>query len=266
LENAVLSKVAATPYLFSRSFRSPNLGAAAMLVAPLSGSCRVEQHNRSCTLHPGEWCVFDPFHPFKLWSFAAYSEYLVLTLERPLDRERLGLLEQALGRGWDAKAGMSRVLLTMLTETFNQMNRLDGSSKKSLEHALTEMAWGAVREQFVAPPPGVHRDVLRTHIKTYIEQHLVPGLDRARAPDVRTQRPSRIRSRSSRFNFELHLDAPAQSLRGKPAGPEASASIDHRHRFFLGLQQHLSFQSPLQGAVRGPSERVQDSIRKCCGH
>jgi transcriptional regulator GlxA family with amidase domain len=82
------------------------------------------------------------------------------------------LLEQGAARGWGSNTGLSRILQATLTETFNQMNRLGASSRKSLQRALTEMTWGAIREQIEAPPPGVHRDVTCARIKTYIERHL----------------------------------------------------------------------------------------------
>jgi AraC-like DNA-binding protein len=132
----------------------------------------VEQKGRSCTLHPGEWYLFDPLQPFKAGLLETRNEYLALTLERPSDPELLSLLEQGVVHCWNAKAGMSRILLATLTETFNQINRLGQSSRKSLERALTEMTWDAVREQLEAPSPGVQRDVLSARIKSYVERHV----------------------------------------------------------------------------------------------
>jgi AraC-like DNA-binding protein len=135
----------------------------------------VEQINRSCTLHAGEWCLFDPLQPFEASPFGMRqlrNEYLALTLERPADPERLGLLEQGAARCCNAKTGVSRSLLATLTEGLNQLNRLGPSSRKKLECALTEMVWDAVREQLEAPPDGVHRDVLCARIKSYIEQNV----------------------------------------------------------------------------------------------
>jgi AraC-like DNA-binding protein len=87
---------------------------------------------------------------------------------------------------------MSRILLAALSETFNQMNRLDLFSRKNLEHTLSEMTWCAVREQLEAPPPGVHRDIQRARIKTFIEQRLhdpelsVDSIAQARKMSVRS--------------------------------------------------------------------------------
>jgi AraC-like DNA-binding protein len=173
LDHAVFSRVTTTPYISTRSLRGPNPGAAPLvLIALLSGTGRVEQPNRSCTLHAGEWCLFDPLQPFEASPFEMRNEYLTLTLERPADPERLGLLEQGAARCCDAKSGPSRTLLATLTEGFNQLNRLGLSSRKNLECALTEMVWDAVREQLEAQPAGVHRDVLCARIKSYIERNV----------------------------------------------------------------------------------------------
>ena len=90
----------------------------------------MEQPNRSCTLHAGEWCLFDPLQPFEASTFEMRNEYLALTLERPADPERLGLLEKGAWRRCNAKTGLSRTLLATLTEGFNQFNRLGPSSRK----------------------------------------------------------------------------------------------------------------------------------------
>ena len=175
LDNAVLSRVTATPFILNRSLRGPNPGAAPLLIVLLSGTGRVEQPNRSCTLHAGEWCLFDPLQPFEASPFEMRKmpdEYLALTLERPSDPERLGLLEQGAARCCNAKTEMSRTLLATLTEGFNQLNRLGPSSRKKLECALTEMVWDAVREQLEAQPAGVHRDVLCARIKSYVERNV----------------------------------------------------------------------------------------------
>jgi AraC family transcriptional activator of tynA and feaB len=172
LDSAVLSKTGVTPHLLSLSLRIPGRTAPALLVAQVSGSSRLEQHGRSCTLSPGDWCLIDLLHPFAARSLEERNEHLNLTLERPSDPERLSSLERGTTRRLHSKVGMSRVLQATLSESFNQMNRLGVSSRKLLQRALTEMTWDAVREQLEAPPDPVHRDVLCTRIKTCIEQHL----------------------------------------------------------------------------------------------
>jgi Polyphosphate kinase 2 (PPK2) len=161
---------------------------------------------------------------------------IVRALDRPFDPERLGLLEEGVGRCWGAKTGISRILIATLTETFKQMNRLGPSGRKSLEDALTGMAWDAVREQIEAPSPDEYRDARRTRIKTYIERHIADA-------DLRGHCGVSVRSLHRAFNADpagsvsnYISRASACSLRGKPAGSRASAPLHHRHLLFLGLQ------------------------------
>jgi polyphosphate kinase 2 (PPK2 family) len=53
--------------------------------------------------------IVDPLERLEACEFEARSEYLVLALDRPFDPERLGLLEQGVGRCWGAKTQVYRV-------------------------------------------------------------------------------------------------------------------------------------------------------------
>jgi len=166
LDSTMLSKVAITPNLLSHLVRTPSSPVAAQLISQVSGSCRLEQDGRSCTLRAGDWCLVNALHPFNAWSLDERSECLILTIDRPSDTESRDLIDRAAVRRWSAKAGMSRVLHTTLIETFSQIDRLHARSRSSVRRALVAMAWDAVREQLELPPPGVHRDVVCARIKT----------------------------------------------------------------------------------------------------
>src|SRR6516164_2670438 len=93
LDDAVLSKTGESPHFLSFSLRNtPKPKVPAVLVAQVSGSSRLDQQGRSCTLSPGDWCVLDTFHPFELRALQPRNEHLNLMLERPRDPERLALL------------------------------------------------------------------------------------------------------------------------------------------------------------------------------
>lgn len=169
-DNAVLSKFGTTPHIHSSiRIAAP---AAAVLVAQLSGSCRLEQYNRSCTLYPGDWSLVNALDRHDAWSLEEHNEYLVLTLELPSDPEWLDLLERGAGRRFGSKVGLSRILLVTLTECFNQVNQLGASGRRRSQFALTQLTWGAVGEQLEAPLTGLYRHVLCARVKSYIEQHL----------------------------------------------------------------------------------------------
>jgi AraC-like DNA-binding protein len=192
LDHAVLSKVAATPNVFSHLLTIPGNPVAAQVMSQLSGSCRVEQAGRSSTLRPGDWCLLNAAQPFNVWSLDERNECLMLTVDRPSDPECRDLLQQAAARRFSAGLGLSRILQATLMETFNQINRLHAHSRSSLERALVGIAWDAVREHLAAPLPALHRDGARTRIKTYVEAHLsdpalsVEAIARACAMSVRS--------------------------------------------------------------------------------
>jgi AraC family transcriptional activator of tynA and feaB len=174
LGETVLYKLMATPFRFTSSLRTlkPTRSLPVLLFAAINGSCRFAQHNHSCILHPGDWCLIDTHFSYEGWSLAAEAELLALGLEQPSDPEVLDLLEQGAGHRCDGKTGMSRVLQSTLTEALRQMTRLAPSSGRSLQRAVTAMAWDALREQLEAPPPGVHQDVRCARLKAYVESQL----------------------------------------------------------------------------------------------
>jgi AraC-like DNA-binding protein len=174
LGDIILAKLMATANHFQRSLltETPTLPVPVLLFIQLSGSNRFDQHGRSSTLHPGDWCLIDTLYPFDSWSLGAGVEVLVLTLGRPADADLLGLLEQGVARRWDGRTGMSRVLQCTVLETFEQMNRLALSSRTNLDRAITDMVWAALREQIETPAGLGHQQRQCARIKRYIEAQL----------------------------------------------------------------------------------------------
>jgi AraC family transcriptional regulator, positive regulator of tynA and feaB len=174
LGDIVLAKLGAEPYSFSRSLRTatPTLPLPVLLLIQVSGSVRLAQHDRSCTLYPGDWSLLDTLHPFDSSSLGTPGEYQILGLERPSDPELLTLLEQGMARRFDSKSGLSRVLQFTLAETFNQMHCLKHQSKKSLQAAISAMTWDALREQLEGAPLIGRQHVRCARLKSYIESSL----------------------------------------------------------------------------------------------
>ncbi|CAA2142464.1 helix-turn-helix domain-containing protein [Hyphomicrobium sp. ghe19] len=167
----VLAKVEVPPCEFSRSLRTltPTLPPQVLLLFQVSGSGCLAQHDRSCPLYPGDWCLIDTGDRFDGSSLGDLSEYQILVLERPCTPDILALLEQGVARRFDSKAGMSRVLRSTLDEAFQQMNRLGGRSGRCLRKVITAMTWDAVREQLDAPAAlGVH-EIQCARLKRHIE-------------------------------------------------------------------------------------------------
>jgi hypothetical protein len=92
LGDGALYKFAATPSSFSSSFRTATttLPTPVLLLLQLSGSCKFDQHNESCTLYPGDWCMIDTAHSLDAAASVKF-EGLTLVLERPCDPEVRGL-------------------------------------------------------------------------------------------------------------------------------------------------------------------------------
>jgi AraC family transcriptional regulator, positive regulator of tynA and feaB len=174
LGETILYKLIATPLHFTSSLRTvkPTQSLPVLLFAAVNGSCRFAQHNHCCILHPGDWCVIDTRLSYEGWPLTTDTEILILGLEQPSDQEVGRQLEQGLARRCDGRTGMSRVLQATWTEAFRQMSRLAPSCGRSLQSAVTAIAWDALHEQLEAPPPGVHRDTHYARLKGYIESQI----------------------------------------------------------------------------------------------
>jgi hypothetical protein len=153
LADATLFRVLATPHYFRRSLRSP----AAKLPAPIvltflsSGSSRFRQADRSCVLHPGDWCLLDTLHPIESWVMTKSVEVLSVTFPRPTDPELQSLLRERAAYRFDGRVGVSRILQKTLVEIFGQLNCLAPTSGFGLRAAVMAMLWDALREQPAAP-------------------------------------------------------------------------------------------------------------------
>ena len=175
LGSSSLAKVSTkTPHKLRFSPQNAELSEAAPLVFlfQMSDSCRVEQHNRSCTLHPGDWAFVDTSHPFQISSQGTQNENLSLRLERPFDQELLTLVPQGVARSWHGTTGPSRILHATVRETFSQISCVRRVGETGLQRALAEMAWTALRDQFEEPTRLAHQDLQRARVKKYIESKL----------------------------------------------------------------------------------------------
>lgn len=175
LSELVLAKVRTkTPHFLRFSLQEPSgtNPAPAVLIFQISGSCRVDQRKRSCTLGPGNWCLVDTADRFRISSFCSDNENLSLRLDRPAEPELLSLLASGVARRWNGTTGISRVLQASLREAFNQMSCLRYSSEIALQRALVGMAWDAIREQLAAPVRDLRQELQLAHIKRSIESRL----------------------------------------------------------------------------------------------
>jgi AraC-like DNA-binding protein len=175
LGDAVLYKLRSTPNRYSRTLRDPlstTIPAPILLGIQLNGSNRFHQSKNSYVLRPGDWCLVDTQLPFDYWTGTESSELLVLTLQRPSAPEQQLLLDRGLAHRFAGTIGTSRVLESTLVEIFDQMNSIAPSSGSGLQHAVTTMAWDALREQVTASSQLSYLDAQRARLKAYIDSQI----------------------------------------------------------------------------------------------
>ena len=174
-----LSKVASTNFRFTRSMTTtkptPTLPIAARLVLVSRGSYTLVQRGRTCTLSPGDWALIDAKQPHA-FATSPKVEAFAIMLPRTSDAAIAALFEDGVARQWNGRMRLSRVLHTMVNESFGEMRRLPIFSGGKLGAAITAMTWDALREQIETPVIG-YRDERSIRVKAYIEANLVdPGL------------------------------------------------------------------------------------------
>jgi len=207
LGELLLSKVATTPYRFTRSLitPTPTLPIPAMLVSVSRGSCEFVQRGRTCILTPGDWTLIDTKQTNEYRITSPEIEAFAIMLPRPSDAAIAALCERGVARRWNGRAGLSRVLHAMVNESFGEMRRLPRFSGRKLGAAITAMAWDALREQIETPPVIGHRDELTIRIKAYIEAQLAD-------PELSVERIAHACNISLRGLHRLFAEDPAGSV------------------------------------------------------
>jgi AraC-like DNA-binding protein len=143
------------------------------LIAQVTGSSRIEQFGRTCTLYPGDWCLIEARHSFECRTFDERNECLIMRLEGPFETGQLTTLRQAASRRCSSAFGLSRILMQSIIEAVHQTDRMHPCRRTRLKKALINMTWDAVREQLDSPLVPVHRNITGARIKAHIEQNLV---------------------------------------------------------------------------------------------
>jgi AraC-like DNA-binding protein len=162
------------------------------LIVQVTGSSRIEQFGRACTIYPGDWCLIDGQQPLECKTLEERNECLILRLEGSFEPQKLVLLRQSAARRCSSRSGLSRILLRLMTEATDQTDRLNPCHRTRLKRVIIDTIWDAAREQLDGPLAVVHRNVTSPRVKAYIERHLadpelsVNGIAAACAMSVRT--------------------------------------------------------------------------------
>jgi AraC family transcriptional activator of tynA and feaB len=170
LGETLLCKVAATKFRLTRSMTTPapTLPAPLMLVSVSRGSVNFVERGPTCILTEGDWALIDSKLSRGYEISSPEFEAFVTMLPRPSDAAIVALCERGVAHRWNGRAGLSRVLLAMVNESFGEMRCLPGSSGRKLGAAIVTMAWDALREEIEIG----RRDDLLKRVKAYIEAKL----------------------------------------------------------------------------------------------
>ena len=203
-----LGKVASTNFRFTRSMTAtrprPTLPIMARLVLVSSGSYTFIQGGRTCTLTPGDWALIDANQPHG-FATSPKVEAFAIMLPRTSDAAIAALFEDGVARRWNSRTGLSRVLHTMVNESFGEMRRLPIFSGRKLGAAITAMAWDALREQIKTPPMIGYRDERSARVKAYIEANLAD-------PELSVERIAHACNISVRGLHRLFAEDPTGSV------------------------------------------------------
>jgi AraC family transcriptional activator of tynA and feaB len=207
LGETLLCKVAATNYRFARSLTTPTptLPTAAMFVSVSRGYCKFVQRGRTCILGPRDWALIDTKLSQAYEISSREIEAFVTMLPRPSDPAIAALLERGVAHRWNGRAGLSRVLLAMVSESFGEMRRLPLFSGRKLGAGIATITWDALREQIETPPMIGRRDELSMRVKTYIEAQLAD-------PELSVERIAHACNISVRGLHRLFAEDPAGSI------------------------------------------------------
>ena len=207
LGEMLLCKVAATNYRLARSLATPTLTlpTPAMFVSVSRGFLKFVQRGRTCILGPRDWAPIDTKLSMAYEVASPEFEAFVTMLPRPSDPAIAALLERGVAHRWNGRAGLSRVLLAMVTESFGEMRRLPRFSGRKLGAGIATMTWDALREQIETPPMIGRRDELSMRVKTYIEAKLAD-------PELSVERIAHACNISVRGLHRLFAEDPAGSV------------------------------------------------------
>lgn len=188
LGDSNLCRIETTAHRFMRTMREDSSHLAPpqplLLTTQIRASSRFQQGERSGTLRPGDWCLLDAGQRFD-WTTWTGGELLVVALQRPRDSQLHLLLSQGAGRRWDGKTGLSRIVQSMLSQTFDQLDHLTPRSARSLERTINGLTWDALNEQIERPSPLGYRDTECARVKASIETELAnPDLSVASIADA----------------------------------------------------------------------------------
>jgi len=146
------------------------------LVVLLSGRYMLEQNGREVFLNPGEMTIYDATHPHRIYCPESFSK-LIVSIPRPLLRDRLAGIEHCTARQISTRTGMNAITANLLRSTAKQIDHLDEHELDNLSNYALDMltmTLASVRPQNFNLSRS--RSLSMNRIKDFIERHLTDGL------------------------------------------------------------------------------------------
>lgn len=169
-----LSSIRSNAITLERLPREPLLNSHDFFFAVvlLSGAYRLEQNGREVFLNPGDMTIYDATRPHRI-DCPEKFEKLIVSIPRPMLRERAAKIEDCLALRVPGDAGMGSITANFIRSSAHHAAELPAREFSNLaEHCidLLTLALGSPRR--ADTNASRHRVIAMNRIKNYVEQNL----------------------------------------------------------------------------------------------
>lgn len=159
-----------------RVIRSPKLARACesqylKIVAPWRGSAAVEQHGRQAWVRPGGWAIYDTTGSYEIAN-PERVEHLIVMLPKEQLLERGLRLEPLMARHVGGAAGISRVALETMRNTWQELPAMGSVAARGAGEMIVELVRLSLLELAGRTTAMSQLEAFRDRIRQYIGQHL----------------------------------------------------------------------------------------------
>ncbi|WOJ88846.1 helix-turn-helix domain-containing protein [Methylocapsa polymorpha] len=175
-------------------------------VVLLSGEYKLEQDGREVFLQPGDMTLYDATRPHRIFCPASFSK-LIVSIPRPLLKERLAGVERCTAQRIPGNAGMGAVTADFIRSTARRAGELPSSEFAALsEHCADFLTLTLASMRQEAAASSRNREMTLSRIKQFVERNL-------RDPDLDAAAISSGVGLSSRYVNDIFKDEGATLMR-----------------------------------------------------
>lgn len=135
------------------------------------GSSLLNQDDRTTTIGPGEWSLYDTARPYRL-TILEESEMLILLLPRERLYTPQSSLQRITVRQFSGRVGMGKLASQLVSTTFEEIGTLSSSECFDVADSIAQMIRLAALNTTPEPVSQLSRDMLRERIKSFVTIHL----------------------------------------------------------------------------------------------